>query len=104
MAQWFIENWKLAAVLINALFVIVVWAMTKTFAKKDDLSALTERVSKVEGIVEDLPSVKELHELDKSLIEVSGKLDAVIPQLDGLKRTTDLLMENELRGSRSGNA
>jgi len=98
MLEWFIEHWKLVAFILNCIFFLVVWAMSRTFAKKDDVTHLTERVSKIESSIIDMPGTNDFHELDKSLIEVSGKLDAVMPQLDGLKKITEILMENELRG------
>ncbi|MFU2509372.1 DUF2730 family protein [Pseudoalteromonas sp. ASV78] len=66
--------------------------------------SLESRLSAVEKTIEDLPNTEDLHELDKRLIEVSGKIDGLNPQLADLKRLTDLLMENELRGTRNGDS
>lgn len=63
--------------------------------------ALESRLSAVEKTIEDLPNADDIHDLDKRLVEVSGKIDGLNPQLKDLKRLTDLLMENELRGTRN---
>jgi hypothetical protein len=81
------------------------WLRSTFVTKKahDDVSkALESRLSAVEKTIEDLPNSEDLHELDKRLIEVSGKIDGLNPQLTDLKRLTDLLMENELREKRNG--
>ncbi|WP_238937658.1 DUF2730 family protein [Pseudoalteromonas sp. S16_S37] len=51
-----------------------------------------------------MPSADDFHGLEKSLLEVGGKIDALSPQLATLQNTTSLLMENELRGTRNGDA
>ncbi|RZF83722.1 DUF2730 family protein [Pseudoalteromonas sp. CO325X] len=70
--------------------------------QREHYDGLTQRLNTVETTVADLPSADDIHELDKRLIEVGGKIDALSPQLGNLQRVTDLLMENELRGTRSG--
>jgi len=98
MLQWLIENWKLVAFIVTGIFGWIIWAMSKAFAKKDDLVDLSDRVKELENGMKNFPDVDEFHELDKRLVEVGTKLDAVSPQLESVKRITDLLMENELRG------
>ena len=66
--------------------------------------ALESRLSAVEKTIEDLPNADDIHDLDKRLLEVSVKIDGLNPQLTDLKRLTDLLMENELRGTRNGDS
>lgn len=61
---------------------------------------LERRLTAVETTIAEMPSAKDIHELDKRLIEVSVKIDGLTPQLRDIKRLTDLLMENELRGNR----
>lgn len=78
--------------------------LRSTFVTKKVHEVLENRLSAVEKTVEDLPNADDIHDLDKRLIEVSGKIDGLNPQLTDLKRLTDLLMENELRGTRSGDS
>lgn len=78
--------------------------LRSTFVTKKVHEMLESRLSAVEKTVEDLPNADDIHDLDKRLIEVSGKIDGLNPQLTDLKRLTDLLMENELRGTRSSDS
>ena len=104
----FILEWYKAFLTVGVAIVgaaALAWLRSTFVTKKahDDVSkALESRLSAVEKTIEDLPNSEDLHELDKRLIEVSGKIDGLNPQLTDLKRLTDLLMENELREKRNG--
>ncbi|MCG7565868.1 DUF2730 domain-containing protein [Pseudoalteromonas sp. CnMc7-15] len=81
------------------------WLRSTFVTKKsheESINGLKTRLSAVENTVADMPSAEDIHELDKRLIEVGGKIDSLSPQLGNLQRVTDLLMENELREKRSG--
>ncbi|KZY40675.1 hypothetical protein A3733_05355 [Pseudoalteromonas shioyasakiensis] len=103
----FILEWWKALLTVGVAIVgagALAWLRSTFVTKKvhEDVSkALESRLSAVEKTIEDLPNADDLHELDKRLVEVSGKIDSLNPQLTDLKRLTDLLMENELRGTRS---
>ncbi|NSY36526.1 DUF2730 family protein [Pseudoalteromonas sp. JC28] len=96
-----LEWWKqmLAAGVLIVGAGSIAW-LRATFVSRVKHDELAQRVNAVEKTIEDLPSAEDLHDLDKRLIEVGGKIDALSPQLGDLKRVTDLLMENELRGSK----
>lgn len=102
----FILEWWKAFLTVGIAIVgasALAW-LRSTFVTKKVHEVLENRLSAVEKTVEDLPNADDLHELDKRLIEVSGKIDGLNPQLTDLKRLTDLLMENELRGTRSNDS
>jgi len=102
----FILEWQKAFITVCVAIVgagALAW-LRSTFVTKKVHEVLESRLSAVEKTVEDLPNADDLHDLDKRLIEVSGKIDGLNPQLTDLKRLTDLLMENELRGTRSGDS
>lgn len=102
----FILEWQKAFITVCVAIVgagALAW-LRSTFVTKKVHEVLENRLSAVEKTVEDLPNADDLHDLDKRLIEVSGKIDGLNPQLTDLKRLTDLLMENELRGTRSGDS
>ncbi len=102
----FILEWQKAFITVCVAIVgagALAW-LRSTFVTKKVHEVLESRLSAVEKTVEDLPNADDLHELDKRLIEVSGKIDGLNPQLTDLKRLTDLLMENELRGTRSNDS
>ena len=100
--DFIVEWWKQ---IIGCGFVIagagaIAWINNKFVSRKEH-QQLAERVTIVEAVIEELPGTDDIHELEKRLIEVSGKLDSISPQLDSLQRVTGLLMENELRGNRN---
>ena len=102
----FILEWWKAFLTVGIAIVgasALAW-LRSTFVTKKVHEVLESRLSAVEKTVEDLPNADDLHELDKRLIEVSGKIDGLNPQLADLKRLTDLLMENELRGTSSNDS
>ncbi|TMO98709.1 DUF2730 domain-containing protein [Pseudoalteromonas sp. S3260] len=102
----FILEWQKAFITVCVAIVgagALAW-LRSTFVTKKVHEVLESRLSAVEKTIEDLPNADDLHELDKRLIEVSGKIDGLNPQLTDLKRLTDLLMENELRGARSNDS
>ncbi|KAF7787184.1 hypothetical protein PRUB_a4062 [Pseudoalteromonas rubra] len=100
--EFLIEWWKqmVAAGVVIVGAGSIAW-LRATFVSRVKHDELEQRISAVERRVEDMPSVEDFHGLEKSLLEVGGKIDALSPQLGDLKRVTDLLMENELRGTRN---
>lgn len=102
----FILEWQKAFITVCVAIVgagALAW-LRSTFVTKKVHEVLESRLSAVEKTVEDLPNADDIHDLDKRLVEVSGKIDGLNPQLTDLKRLTDLLMENELRGTRNGDS
>ncbi len=103
--DFILEWWK--AFLTVGIAIIGASALAwlrSTFVTKKVHEVLESRLSAVEKTVEDLPNADDIHDLDKRLLEVSVKIDGLNPQLKDLKRLTDLLMENELRGTRSNDS
>ena len=102
----FILEWQKAFITVCVAIVgagALAW-LRSTFVTKKVHEVLESRLSAVEKTVEDLPNADDIHDLDKRLLEVSVKIDGLNPQLKDLKRLTDLLMENELRGTRSNDS
>lgn len=100
----FILEWYKAFLTVGVAIVgaaALAW-LRSTFVTKTTHEKLEQRLSVVESTIEEMPSSKDIHDLDKRLIEVSTKIDGLNPQLTDIKRLTDLLMENELRGTRNG--
>ncbi|MGE6447943.1 DUF2730 family protein [Pseudoalteromonas tetraodonis] len=102
----FILEWQKAFITVCVAIVgagALAW-LRSTFVTKKVHEVLESRLSAVEKTVEDLPNADDIHDLDKRLLEVSVKIDGLNPQLTDIKRLTDLLMENELRGTRSNDS
>ncbi len=102
----FILEWWKAFLTVGIAIVgasALAW-LRSTFVTKKVHEVLESRLSAVEKTIEDLPNADDIHDLDKRLLEVSVKIDGLNPQLTDIKRLTDLLMENELRGTRSNDS
>lgn len=89
--------WPVAVALISLISLIVQTLLAKTYAKRETVSVLENRLSMVEQKIADLPSEKELHKLQLDIADLRGELRAVRPELAQLRRLSDLLLENELK-------
>ncbi|OUR89897.1 hypothetical protein A9Q81_20785 [Gammaproteobacteria bacterium 42_54_T18] len=102
MVAWFLEYWKLLALIINGVFILVVWAMSKTFAKKDAVNesivSLDKRIDLLDVAVENLPDKDLTHKLELRIEQLSGDIKRIEPGLISVKNLSDMLLENELKG------
>jgi len=102
MLAWFLEYWKLLALVINGVFIVGVWAMSKTFAKKDavneSLTNLDKRIDLLDAAIESLPDKDLTHKLELRIEQLSGDIKRIEPSLVSVKTLSDMLLENELKG------
>lgn len=89
--------WPVFVALVSLASLVVQTLLGKTYAKREEVSALAGRVTAVEQKMADLPSEKELHKLQLEISELRGELREVRPELAQLRRLSDLLLENELK-------
>jgi membrane protein insertase Oxa1/YidC/SpoIIIJ len=95
--QWLIDNWAPLWAVVTTLAMLVLALMSKTYASRDDVQALTGRVDRVEEKLDGLPTKTDLHQLALEMAGLRSELSLVIPKLDGVQRISDLLLENELQ-------
>ncbi len=96
--------WPVATLTLNLLFLLVVFALRKTFATKQELSAVKddhrqlkhshEQLSKH---VEAMPSAKEFEKLTVNLEGIRGDMKAIAATLKKNDHMLTLLLENELK-------
>lgn len=98
--DWLVKYWAPIWAAITTVAIVVMALVGKTFVKRDEHTTLEQRVAAVEQTVEDLPSVDELHQLNLEISELRGDLKALQPQLQGVQRISNLLLENELNGGK----
>nr|WP_275661192.1 DUF2730 family protein [Vibrio mediterranei] len=98
--------WPIAATILNLVFLLVGFVMTKTFASKTELAEqkqanqeLQNKFSLLKNQVEGLPTAKEVAELTVSMEKLHGDIKEIRPQLKSLQRMSNLLLENELKES-----
>ena len=64
--------------------------------------SVTDDVQELERRLEKVPTTEDLHELELKIGRLNTNIESVKPGLNNVQKLTDLLMENELRGNRSG--
>ena len=97
MWEFIVKYWGLLYALASLVGLVVIILLSKTYAKREDLTGLTERVQKVEQVLTDLPSERELHKLQLEISELRGELREMKPDLRQNRRLAELLLENELK-------
>jgi hypothetical protein len=97
--MWFADNWKMIVFLLNTFFVIAVWAMRNTFAKKEDVIHLEKCVVALESTIKSMPSKSEIHSVELQMKEIQGEFDGVKKLLNRANYQLDMLVENEIKGS-----
>jgi len=100
MLAWLLEYWKLLALLINSAFIFVVWAMSKTFAKKEDFTHLEKTVESLKSVVKTVPTSADLHSVELQMKEMQGEFGGVKKLLSRVSYQLDMLVENEIKGSK----
>lgn len=95
MWEFIVKNWGPLYALASLVGLVVIILLSKTYAKREDLTALVQRVQRVEQVLADLPSERELHKLQLEISELRGVAE-VKPELRQARRLADLLLENEL--------
>lgn len=89
--------WPLIAAAVSLFSLVIQTLLVKTYAKREDVSALQNRMGAVEQKISGLPSEGDLHKLQLEISELRGELREVRPELAQLRRLSDLLLENELK-------
>jgi len=95
--EFIVKNWGPLYALASLVGLVVIILLSKTYAKREDLTGLTERVQRVEQVLTDLPSERELHKLQLEISELRGELREMKPDLRQNRRLAELLLENELK-------
>lgn len=100
VVEFISHHWVKIYAIASLFFFGFVWAMKKTYASKEQVEQLQERMVSLENKVKQLPDKAEVHKLQVNIAEVNGKLDSLATQLDSINRTTNMLLENELQGDK----
>lgn len=87
--------WALA--ILSLLWAMLLLVINKTFTTKREFSELQSKHERLEARVKDLPSHRELAELQLNMEKLNGQISAIRPQLQAVQRISDLLLENEIK-------
>lgn len=107
MIDFLRQHWStLSSVGAFALSFLVMFLATK-FAKREELNAIVSDVSKlkkdvstIQGQLESLPTKDDIHKLNLEISGLRGDIREIRPELTGVKRISNLLLENELHGGK----
>ncbi len=96
--------WPVVTLIINVVFVIVVFALRKTFATKQELSSVKSEHHKLKNSheqlskrVETMPTSKEIEKLNVNLEEIRGDMKAIAATQKKADHMLTLLLEHELK-------
>ncbi|KKF37807.1 hypothetical protein SY86_10280 [Erwinia tracheiphila] len=91
------EHWAILCAVATIVFNILIFILAKTYARRDEVEVLKNRVSLLENAFSTLPNQKELHALQLDMANLRGDLKAALPELRQLRHMSDLLLQNELK-------
>ncbi len=92
--EWWAVIW--AAVLTAAS--VVQLLLSKTYAKREELDAVKEDMTRLNAVVAALPDSKQIHHLELNISELRGELKALREQLKPVNHLANLLLEERLKG------
>jgi len=118
--EWFVNNFKIIQVVLTVIFFIIVWALAATFAKKkdhteltsrvkeieltyskhEDHTKLTQRVNTIETKVDELPDKTTIHRVESEVKKIEGQLSGIEKMQLHMNNQLDMLVENEIKGSK----
>lgn len=92
-----VKYWMVGWGVLTTIVMVIMALLSKTYAKKDDLTELERKVATLDSLITDLPTKSELHELHIEIANLRGELKALSPRLERVQHMSDLLLENELK-------
>ncbi len=98
LLEFIATHWIKIYALVSIGFYLLVWAIKKTYASKENVEGLNRRLTQLEGEIKQLPDKDDMHKLELTITTVNGKMDGLSQQMEKLQRTTEMLLENELQG------
>jgi septal ring factor EnvC (AmiA/AmiB activator) len=96
-----IKYWAPFWAFLTTSGLIIMALLAKTYAKREDVESLKSEIARLDQRLDELPSEKELHQLQLEISELRGDLRELKPELRQVKRLSDLLLENELKEGKS---
>ncbi|MGA5655249.1 DUF2730 family protein [Rahnella contaminans] len=71
--------------------------LAKTYAKHEEVEDLKNRIITIETALNALPTVEQFHRVEMAVSDVSGDVKEIKSSINAIGRTTELLLENELK-------
>lgn len=89
--------WPVVAAILNVLFFLIAWGLSRTFARKDEVETVSREQILIKERVSNLASHADVASLKLSIEKLRGDIREINPKLAGLDRISNLLLENELK-------
>jgi hypothetical protein len=99
--DWFLKYWPILLFIFNVISALVLLALHKTYAKKEEIVALDKRLSVSEqAIVITEKAIAEIdtHKIELQLKELQGEFSGQRNVLNQVNNQLSMLVENELKG------
>ncbi|AST80264.1 TPA: DUF2730 family protein [Citrobacter amalonaticus] len=91
------SNWAVIwAVLMSGINIIHL-LLGKTYARREEMEKVNNRMSAMEKAIDGMPSRHELHQLQLDMSNLRGEIREFSGTLRQAARISDLLLENELK-------
>ncbi|WP_035604766.1 DUF2730 domain-containing protein [Edwardsiella tarda] len=90
-------NWAIIWALFMSGINLIQLLLAKTYAKREELEQVRNRLQGLENTIAVLPSQKDLHQLQLEMSNLRGELRELAPSIRQVSRISDLLLENELK-------
>lgn len=100
--DWFLKYWPILLFVFNVIGALVLLALHKTYAKKEEIVALDKRLAVSEQailVTEKAIAEMDTHNIELQLKELKGEFDGMNRLLNRAANQLDMLVENELKGT-----
>ncbi len=100
------EYWAITMTIVGVIGSILILKLDSRYVKQGDLKDIKKnvgnvqtRVTKIEEDLNQLPTAKDIAELQLAVTEMRGETKAVRVELQGLNHLVQLLVEKEVKGN-----
>lgn len=96
MVGIFKEPLPVIAAVISMVMTGVMALLSKTYAKREEVDELKNKLTSLESKINSLPTVEQFHRVELAVTEVSGDVKEIKAAMKAIGNTTQLLLEKHL--------
>ncbi|SHG65188.1 Protein of unknown function [Pantoea sesami] len=91
------SNWAVIWAVLMSVVTIVQLLLGKTYARREEMEKVNNRLNILEHAIDTLPTRQELHDLQLEMSHLRGEIREFTGIIRQASRISDLLLENELK-------